>query len=167
MENFETVFAKAVEPYMVIYKKMTECASMRYAIEEDIGVSYSGNLTVEETVRFINAFGRGIAMPEIIYTSMRMYKEAHPNEVITDEEYELIDLINSYYAETYGGVWEDTNVLDTLGIENEVVEFNSKEMLVLNDPRNRNIIDVDRIYVPMLRSKNGVDIALKAFVKGS
>ncbi len=158
MTNIE----QAIIPYVKVYEAM-KCESMKFAFEK-IGISGNNDISPFELVKFISSFGLSIDMPRYIYNSMAAYKKDN-EQPITEDEKNLINVINQFYKDQYGFEFD---VLDCLGLTGtNKVKFDRRKMVYLPNRKNTDLVYADNIYVPLLYSANGKDIAGQAMIKGN
>ncbi len=164
-EKTITSFDDSVKPFMQIAKLAYACPSMDYLFNEELGITKSDKLSVEDTIVFVNRFAWEFTFARLVYDSMKRYKEEH-KETITEDELKLVKTINTYYKEKYGEQYAEFDALDCLGMDaGAAISFDRKSMMVLNDYQNRNLTTANKLYVPALRMSTGRDIEKKAIIE--
>ena len=147
-------FKEAMKPYMGIYELMCKCDSLKDCIKS-LGLTGNKNLSISEQILLANAFGKEFTFARVIYRGMKTYKESNKVPLDTNE-LNLIRALNDLYKGMYGEKLQEIDALDCLGMDKvQKMDFDRDLMRDINDPRNTDLGDVKKIYVPALRMFNG------------
>lgn len=159
--SMNSEFESAMKPYMEILDAMRMCDSMRSAIVDTLGLPESGELSIDNQIKYVNKFADKFSFARIVYDSMKSYKESRI-EALTENELSAIKVLNTFYRQRFSIKFDALDCNVSAGSA-----FDRKKMKLISDPSNTDVIDVSFLCVPALYMMNGKDLEQKALVQGA